>query len=69
MGGRGMRKNNNNKNFPQEIIDKKYITTDSGQKIYAQGGKEKKISTLHVQKKTLTPLKIPSPPHPSPSLF
>ena len=42
----------------------KYIRTDSGQK-KIMPKRKKKISTLHVQKENLAPLKIPT----SPSLF
>ena len=43
----------------------KYIPTDSGQKKIMPKRKKKKISTLHVQKENLAPLKIAT----SPSLF
>ena len=39
------------KNFPQEIINKKNIPKDSGQKTYTPK-EEKKIPTLNVQKKS-----------------
>ena len=47
------------KNFPQEIIDKKHIRTDSGQKIYAQGGKKKRFPPYMYKKKIMHLLKSP----------
>ena len=38
--------------FPQEILNKKYIPTDSAPKKYMPNEEKKKISTLHVQKKS-----------------
>ena len=51
------------KNFPQEIINKKNIPKDSGQKTCTPK-EEKKIPTLNVQK-NLASLKIPTPHPPS----
>ena len=54
------------KEFPQEILNKKiYSYRFCPEKIYAQGRKKKKISTLHVQKKILHLLKSPPPPFPT----
>ena len=57
------------KKFPQEILNKKNIFLQIlPRKNICPRRKKKNISTLHVQKKNLASLKIPTPSFPHPSL-